>query len=279
MGAIDGKILATRSDCYKANRKMTPKGGIIHSTGCNNPNIKRYVAPGNDDIGYNNNGNSMNEPNQDVCVHLIIGKNASGKVKCYQILPFDICCWGVGSGWKGSYNYDPAYIQVEICEDDLTDKTYCKACYDKAVAVYAELAKRYNFPVSNIKSHYEAGKEGMGSQHTDPDGNWWCKFGFTMNQFRKDVESKMKANDEKPVLDKSGYCKGDKTIGSLLLKKSLIYAKKLGINKYGMDDNQTIGDGTVKAINYLLDKWGYKQNGIAGEKFINKLWTEINAKK
>ena len=187
MSAIDGKIMATRSDCYQTGQKMTPEGIIVHSTGCNNPNIKRYVAPGNDDIGYNNNGNSMNEPGQDVCVHMIIGKNASGKVKCYQILPFDICCWGVGSGWKGSYNYNPAYIQFEMCEDGLDDYSYCKACYDKAVAVCAELAKKYGFSVDCIKSHHEAGQEGMGSQHVDPD-NWWKYHGFTMSGFRSDVK-------------------------------------------------------------------------------------------
>jgi len=190
MSAIDGVIMATRSDCYQTYQKMTPEGIIVHSTGCSNPNIKRYVAPGNDDIGYNNNGNSMNEPGQDVCVHMIIGKNANGKVKCYQILPFDICCWGVGSGWKGSYNYNPPYIQFEMCEDDLDDRTYCKACYDKAVAVCAELAKKYGFSVNNIKSHHEAGQIGMGSQHVDPD-NWWGNFGFTMDQFRADVKKAM----------------------------------------------------------------------------------------
>ena len=34
----------------------------------------------------------------------------------------------------------------------------------------------------------------------------------------------------------------------------------------------------LNAINYLLGKWGYKQNGIAGEKFIKKLASEINKK-
>jgi N-acetylmuramoyl-L-alanine amidase len=273
MSAIDGKIMATRSDCYKTGRKMTPKGIIVHSTGCNNPNIKRYVAPGNDDIGYNNNGNSMNEPGQDVCVHMIIGKNAKGAVKCYQILPFDICCWGVGSGWKGSYNYNPAYIQFEMCEDDLNDKTYCKACYDKAVAVCAELCKQYKLSVSNIKSHHEAGNEGMGSQHVDPD-NWWGKHGFTMNGFRKAVEAKMKEK-EIPVLDKTGYKRDDNTIGSLSLKELLIEAKRLGIQPNGMDENGYFGPGTEKAVNYLLKKWGYKETGIAGENFIKKLKAEI----
>ena len=55
----------------------------------------------------------------------------------------------------------------------------------------------------------------------------------------------------------------------------LLLAKDLGINKYGMDENQSVGDGTVKAINYMLGKWGYKQTSIAGENFIKKISSDI----
>ena len=43
----------------------------------------------------------------------------------------------------------------------------------------------------------------------------------------------------------------------------------------GMDENKWVGDGTLKAINVLLKKWGYKENGIAGENFIKRLKAEI----
>ncbi len=84
-----------------------------------------------------------------------------------------------------------------------------------------------------------------------------------------------KTENVKPVLDKSGYKKGDNTIGSLALKELLLIAKKLGINKYGVDENGVFGNGTLNAVNYLLVKWGYRQNGIAGEKFIKRLVREI----
>ena len=77
------------------------------------------------------------------------------------------------------------------------------------------------------------------------------------------------------VLDSKGYKKGDCTIGVLSLKELLLTAKTLGINKYGMDKNKRFGNGTLKAVNYLLGVWGYKQNGIAGENFIKRLHTEI----
>lgn len=82
----------------------------------------------------------------------------------------------------------------------------------------------------------------------------------------------------KPVLDKSGYKKGDATIGSLALKELLLLAKTLGLHKYGMDKNKSFGEGTLKAVNYLLGQWGYSQNGIAGENFIKRLHTEIDKK-
>ena len=81
-----------------------------------------------------------------------------------------------------------------------------------------------------------------------------------------------------PVLETSGYKKGDNTIGGLALKELLLLAKKVGINKYNVDENNIIGDGTIKAINYLLGQWGYQQKGIAGAKFIKRLRAEIEKK-
>ena len=89
------------------------------------------------------------------------------------------------------------------------------------------------------------------------------------------IEDKPKAL---PVLETSGYKKGDNTIGGLALKELLLLAKKVGINKYNVDENSIIGDGTIKAINYLLGQWGYQQKGIAGAKFIKRLRAEIEKK-
>ena len=141
------------------------------------------------------------------------------------------------------------------------------------IELCAYLCKTYNIPVNNIVSHHEAGQRGMGSQHIDPD-NWWSRHGYTMDKFRAAVKAKL----EPPVLDKAGYKKGDNTIGVLALKELLLLAKSVGINKYGMYKDRVVGGGTVNAINYLLGKWGYKQNGIAGEQFIKRLHTEIDKK-
>ena len=74
-----------------------------------------------------------------------------------------------------------------------------------------------------------------------------------------------------PILDKSGYTKGKKTIGVLAMKQMLIEAKTKGIIKQGVNNDEVFGEGTEKAVNELLKKWKYQQNGIAGENFIKKL--------
>lgn len=74
-----------------------------------------------------------------------------------------------------------------------------------------------------------------------------------------------------PVLDKTGYTKGKKTIGVLALKQLIIDAKAKGYIKQGVNNDEAFGEGTEKAVNECLKKWGYKQNGVAGENFIKKL--------
>ena len=38
------KLILTNNACYKANQKITVKGIMVHSTGANNPYLKRYVV-------------------------------------------------------------------------------------------------------------------------------------------------------------------------------------------------------------------------------------------
>lgn len=73
------------------------------------------------------------------------------------------------------------------------------------------------------------------------------------------------------VLDSTGYRKGQATIGVLAFKQLLIAAKAKKIITQGVNNDNKFGEGTEKAVNQLLAKWGYKQNGIAGENMIKKL--------
>ena len=78
-----------------------------------------------------------------------------------------------------------------------------------------------------------------------------------------------------PVLDKSGYTLGKKTIGVYALKQMILEAKKKGIISQGVNNDEIFGKGTEKAVNELLKKWKFKQNGIAGKNFIKKLGEEL----
>ena len=39
------KLIFTENACYQAGKKITVKGIMVHSTGANNPWLKRYVEP------------------------------------------------------------------------------------------------------------------------------------------------------------------------------------------------------------------------------------------
>jgi N-acetylmuramoyl-L-alanine amidase CwlA len=192
------KAHAVKNLCYTTAHKMVPKGVVVHSTGANNPMLKRYVdAP--DKVGVNLYGNHWNCERPEgrmVCVHAFIGYDDEHNVKVAEILPLDICCWGVGSGSKGSYNYSPAYIQFEICEDGLNDKEYYEKAFVVAAEYTAHLCRTYNLPIENVVSHKEAHEKGYGCNHADPD-HWMKNFGETMDDFRKKVSELLKNGDDK----------------------------------------------------------------------------------
>ena len=48
------RCLLTESDCYRAGKNIAPKGVMIHSTGANNPMLRRYVQPAEGDADFDN---------------------------------------------------------------------------------------------------------------------------------------------------------------------------------------------------------------------------------
>ncbi len=189
------KAYAVKNLCYLAKKSMVPCGVVVHSTGANNPSLKRYVdCP--DQVGINQYGNHWNTAKpggRKVCVHAFIGYDKDKNIRVAEILPLDICCWGVGKGNKGSYNFSPSYIQFEICEDGLKDEEYYQKVFDVAVQYTAHLCQLYNIPIENVVGHKEAHVKGYGSNHGDPE-HWMKKFGDTMDDFRSRVEKLVKGN-------------------------------------------------------------------------------------
>lgn len=98
------------------------------------------------------------------------------------------------------------------------------------------------------------------------------------NYFGVTYKTATSTTANKKILDSQGYKKGQKSDGVLAIKELLLLAKSLKIHSQGVDENGAFGDGTEKAVNGLLKKWGYDQNGTAGDNFIKKLTAEIRKK-
>lgn len=224
-------LLMTKSDCYKASRAMTPKGIVVHSTGVNNTNLKRYIGPDDGRLGSNSYDNHWNQPGVSTCVHAFIGKDKKGKICTYQTLPLNICAWGVGKGSKGSYNYNPAYLQFEILEDNLKNKKYFNSVMKEAQELCAKWCKQFNLSVDQVISHSEAHSRGFGSNHSDCN-HWLKKFGKDMDWFRAEVRKLLKSNNQAiQVGDKVKIKDGVNTYydGKKLptwVKKTTLYARK-----------------------------------------------------
>ena len=200
--------MQTQSTCYKGTSKMTVKGVLWHSTGANNPNLKRYVQPSDDAVdkaemlkllGTNNNKNDWNHINRQAGLNCWIGKLEDGTVTTVQTMPWDYKPWGCGSGLNGSCNN--GWIQFEICEDGLTDKNYFDKVYKEACEITAYLCDMYDIDpkgtvtvngvkVPTILCHQDSYKLGFGSNHGDVL-HWFPKFGKSMDDVRNDVAELM----------------------------------------------------------------------------------------
>lgn len=196
------KLLLTNNACYRAGRTISVKGIMVHSTGANNPTLRRYVGPDDGLLGknqYNNHWNQNKPDGRQVCVHAFIGKLANGSVATYQTLPWDMRGWHGDSGSKGSVN--DTHIGFEICEDALTDATYFRKVFDEAVALCVYLCKFYNLdPMKDgvIIGHYEGHKRGIASNHADP-GHWFPRHGESMDSFRAAVKKGMAEDAPAPA--------------------------------------------------------------------------------
>lgn len=199
------QCILTNNPCYKTKRSITPLGVMVHSTGANNPALKRYVQPLDKDdadaynpnrskllelLGVNKNKNDWNHTTREVGVHAFIGKLADGSVAAVQTLPWTHRAWHAGKGTSGKSAND-THIAFEICEDDLTDKLYFEETKDQAVCLTATLCLLHNLdPMADgvIICHQDGYKLGIASNHGDIY-NWWNKHNYTMDDFRREVNN------------------------------------------------------------------------------------------
>jgi hypothetical protein len=158
---------------------------MVHSTGCNNPWLKRYVGPDDGLLGKNQYNNHWNMPKVGASVHAFIGKLKDGTVATYQVLPFN---YKSGHCAKSG---NSTHISFEICEDGLGDASYFKKVYQEAVEFTTMLCKEFGFdPMADgvVLDHSEGYKRGIASNHGDVK-HWFTKYGKSMDTFRADVKA------------------------------------------------------------------------------------------
>ena len=280
--------MMTNSTCYKETGRMAVKGILWHSTGANNPWLKRYVQPSDNasdkaellaKLGKNQYKNDWNHISVEAGLNAWIGKLANGTVATVQTMPWDYRPWGCGSGRRGSCNN--GWIQFEICEDALTDKAYFEAVYKEACELTAYLCKMFSInpkdsvsfngvSVPVILCHQDSYKLGLGSNHGDVY-NWFNKYGKTMDNVRNDVAALMTSSGTiipnstttTTPINSSSSClgKGDEGPEVEQLQKNLI---KLGYScgSWGADGN--FGNDTKKAVIKFQKEHGLDADGLVG---------------
>lgn len=288
------RLYFTESDCYKRGIRQTPRGVQVHSTGANNPYLKRYVQPDDGRLGVNQNGNSHNRPGGKNCASAYIGKLQDGSVAVYQALPWDYRCWLSGSGKNGNAN-NLGYIGFEICEDSTENEQYFdEAVRDKAVLLTAYLCQKIcvtpweviketpSGPAYAVMDHSELHKIGLASDHGDI-GKWLKKFGYIFSDFRYWVQEALEEGVKVNYIN----AKGETSMDHPTLRKGdsgpdVVYLQTLlcGVGETLKADGK-FGDKTEKAVKDFQILAGLTPDGVVGpktwdalEKATNEGWGE-----
>lgn len=195
MSYIERTRYMTKCPPYTNPRKITPTKIVLHSTGCAQQKIAPYI-------------NAENSPNTGAAVTGFIGEDYDGVICFVKTLPFNYRAWHVGSGSIGSYNNNGPGI--EVCEPSggqtyrygtmyNFDKEKYRGYFNKvrqiAIEVFGDFCREFGLdPYTAIVDHQEANKQGYGSNHGDIKHWWDVVYGYTMNDFRKDVAAYMNGN-------------------------------------------------------------------------------------
>lgn len=261
------------SDCYRSGTRQTSRGVQVHSTGANNPNLRRYVQPDDGRLGRNTNGNSHNRPGVDVCASAYIGKLADGTVAVYQTLPWDMRCWISGKGKNGNANR-LGYIGFEICEDDRTDLIYFnQAVMGAAVNLTAHLCQIMGVRPDDVLESYAEGEalavmdhselaaRGLASNHADIT-HWLRVFGKRMNDFRREVQAAMDEGVEVTYIDAEG-----KEEWTEMDKEMEVYASNGGYtNLRELPDTESVAleklrNGEIVRVTAMTGVWSKVEHG------------------
>lgn len=188
------EAFTTKNKCYQIGTPFKPRGIMLHSIGCPQPNAAVMAQ----------NYNQYRPNGQSVCVHAFVQRDGT----VYQTLPWTVQAWHCG----GSAN--STHIGIEMTEpasivytgygaewrdlDPGATETHIKGTYAAAVELFAQLCAQFDLnPLADgvIISHSEGRMRGVASAHADPE-HLWKPFGLTMYGFRQDVYKAMHSTEK-----------------------------------------------------------------------------------
>lgn len=184
--------ILTKNDCYKIGKTISPIGLQLHTIGTAQNTSKALR-------------DYWNQSGVEACVHYCVDAESEGLIR--HFLPDNRRSWG--DGGFGNANL----ITVELMESDymkytgganytVTNESKFKAdvtrAYNTAVYFFAYKCKQYGWnpleKMSNglyrVSSHDEGRRLGLSTAHVDPT-HIWNRYGWTMDQFRRDVKKVM----------------------------------------------------------------------------------------
>ena len=182
----------TKNDCYIANRKIEPKGIMVHSTATPGVMAANWFNLWNK--SYTN-----GETNRQVCIHAFLDDK-----EIWQYLPWN------HRGWHAGGKANNTHIGFEICEpagfsyshgatmvgyNIKKNEEYFKAAFENAINLSVHLCKKYGLTEKDIICHSEGYKKGIASNHADIM-HWFPKHGESMDSFRKAVKEKLEGDDD-----------------------------------------------------------------------------------
>lgn len=269
------RLFFTESDCYKKGTRIKPCGVQVHSTGANNPWLKRYVGPDDGRLGPNPNGNTHNRPGRDVCASAYIGKLKDGTVAVYQTLPWNYKCWLSGSGKNGNAN-TLGYIGFEICEDNCENQDYFDEVMEQAVLLTAYLCQQIDVdpwtvvketpdgPAYAVMDHAELHNVGLASNHGDI-GLWLKKYGYRFNDFREWVRAAMNEGVNITYIDTEEEPMKHPTLRQGDTGADVAYLQTL-LSDVGtpIKVDGIFGPATYAAVRVFQAAYGLKVDGIVG---------------
>ena len=270
----------TNSPLYKAGTTIKPKGAFIHSVGCPQPKASAFIK-------------TMNKATATKGVTAFIQPDGT----VYETLPINfskktaIKNWHAGKGSKGSAN--TSWIGIELTEpstikytsgasfkdlDPEKTKEHVANTYKYAVEYFAYLCEGFGWdPLEDgvILSHHEGYVRGYASNHGDVE-HIWSKYGYTMDQFRKDVKEEMDKDKKKTTTTSSSTTK--KVASSSNTNNTKAVTKHLQvIATDGLNIREGAGTNTKKVGAYAFGKcftiskvsangnWGY----VSGKGWLN----------